>query len=276
MDNKECCIPGHEGQTTLIFTHRHWASFLKTIVITCFFLLLPIIILTMIYFLKSSFFHGVVLNFIVIAISLYYMVMTTFAFTEWISFYYNILAVTETEVIEIVQNGIFDRKISEISILRIQDVSAEVNGFWPTLFGYGDVVVESAGDNTQKYIIKDIPRPNEVASEILKFHNDQIAREDRGNEMAVGEGDLRKNGISSFNQNHNEIPPESEKVEYPPLEQSLSEPTPPEPTPSSEPMPTEPTASEENPNPNQDQDNSNDSAGDISKDDLDKGGEVKF
>jgi uncharacterized membrane protein YdbT with pleckstrin-like domain len=214
MDKKECCIPGHEGQTTLIFTHRHWASLLKTIVITGFFLLLPIIILITIYFLKSSFFHGTALNFVVIAISLYYMVMTTFAFTEWISFYYDILAVTETEVIQISQSGIFDRKISEISILRVQDVSAEVNGFWPTLFGYGDVIVESAGEQTQKYIIKDIPHPVEVADEILKLHNSQIAREDRGNEMAVGEGDLRKNGAPPFN--HSEVISEPEKVEYPP------------------------------------------------------------
>lgn len=238
MEDKECCIPGHEGQTTLIFTHRHWASLLKQIVVIGFFLLLPIIILVTVSLTGKSFFHGIVLNFIVVAISIYYMVMTTFAFTEWISFYYNILVVTETEVIEIVQNGIFDRKISEISILRIQDVSAEINGFWPTLFGYGDVVVESAGDNTQKYVIKNIPHPNEVASEILKFHNDQIAREGRENEIAVGEGDLRK------------------RVEYPP-------------------QPPVGTSNNIDVDNNKNSDNNN-STGDISKDDLDKGGEVKF
>lgn len=249
MDNKECCIPGHEDEVLLIFTHRHWASFLKTIVIVSFFLLLPIIILITIYFLRSSFFHGTALNFIIIGVSLYYMVITTFAFTEWISFYYDILAVTEKEVIQISQSGIFDRKISEISLLRVQDVSAEVNGFWPTIFGYGDVVVESAGEQTQKYVIKDIPHPNEVANEILRFHNEQIAREGRENEVVVGEGDLRKESVPPFN--HSEVVSEPEKVEYP------SQP---------------PVGTSNNINNNSD----NDSAGDISKDDLDKGGEVKF
>jgi len=245
MDKTECCIPGHEDETLLIFTHRHWASLLKTIIIVLFFLILPIIILIIVFSFKSSSFHGNALNFIVVAISLYYMVMTTFAFTEWISFYYNILAVTETEVIEIIQNGIFDRKISEISILRIQDVSSEINGFLGTLFGYGNVIVESAGEQTQKYVIKDIPHPNEVASEILKIHNDQIAREDRENEVAVGEGDFRRNGTPPFN--HTEVVSEPEKVEYPPQ-----------------------------PPVNVNNDINNDSTGDISKDDLEKGGEVKF
>lgn len=245
MEDKECCIPGHEDQKMLIFTHRHWASLLKTIIMVLFFLILPVIILIIVFSFKTSFLQGNVLNFIVVAISLYYMVITTFAFTEWISFYYDILAVTEMEVIQISQSGIFDRKISEISILRVQDVSAEVNGFLATLFGYGDVIVESAGEQTQKYIIKDIPRPNEVASEILKFHNEQVAREERGNEVAVGEGDLRKTSTPIFN--HNQVTSEPEKVEYPP----------------------QPPVDINN-------DINNNSGGDISKDDLDKGGEVKF
>lgn len=234
MENKECCIPGHENQQMVIFTHRHWASFLKTIVIISFCLILPLVILLMVHIFKPGSFNGPALNFVFIAVSVYYMVITTFAFTEWITFYYDILAVTESEVIEIIQNGIFDRKIYEISILRVQDVSAEINGFWPTLFGYGDVVVESAGENSQKYVIKSIPRPVEIANQILKIHSDQVIREERHNEVSIGEGDFRKSGYAL-------------RLNKPNNEGNLSE-----------------EKKDEN------------YSGDINKDDLDKGGEIKF
>ena len=37
-------------------------------------------------------------------------------------------------VIQILQQGLFDRKISQISLANVEDVSSQQRGFLPTLF----------------------------------------------------------------------------------------------------------------------------------------------
>lgn len=218
-------IPGHEDEKIIIFTRRHVVSMLGTIILIIFMFLIPLIILAAIFFTNRPILSGITLNFIVIGASIYYLVAATYAFTEWISYYFDIFIVTEDEIIDINQEGIFDRSITEVSLLRVQDVSARIKGFLPTIFAYGDVVAESAGENTRTYVIDSIPNPVEVANKILAMHNELIAREERTPEIATAEGDLRK-----------------QKMEMPPP-----------PLPPAQPI-----------------------QGDINKDDLEQGGEVKF
>jgi len=184
-------VPGHEDEKIIIFTRRHIISMLGPILMVLAMVLVPILIVAMIYSANQDAFSGIVLNFLVIGGSIYYLVVVTFAFIEWISYYYDIFIVTEDEIIDISQEGIFDRRITEVTLLRVQDVSAHVRGFWATLFSYGDVVAESAGENTKTYIIDSIPNPIAVAEKILALHNEHIARQASAADVATGEGELR-------------------------------------------------------------------------------------
>jgi hypothetical protein len=217
-------IAGHENDQIIIAKRRHWASMVGVIVITLILIALPLALMQVIRIVNPDFLTGSFLTIINVIGSIYYLVMTTFAFSQWINYYYDILIVTDNEVIDIDQNGLFDRHISEISLLRIQDVSARVKGFWPTLFNYGDVVAESAGENTRTYIISSIPDPINVANKILDLHNEHIARDGRENELGTGEGDLRPQQTSNIakmpvyansqneSQNNNVCPPCVEPV----------------------------------------------------------------
>jgi len=236
-------VPGHEDDKIIVFTRHHWASFLGKIFLVGFLLILPIIVLLTILFVNRQLLSGLINNFVAVAVSIYYFVMTTLAYIEWVSYYYDVFIVTEDEIIDIVQQGIFDRQITEISILRVQDVTAHSKGFLPTLFGYGDVIAESAGEKTQTYVIDCVPNPVELANKILDLHNAQIAKEQRTAEVMHGEGDLRPGKIET-------IPPPAPAASPPP------------PSEISPPAVSRPPQSEEE--------------GNISKDDLNKGGEVKF
>jgi len=191
MNDSRFPVPGHENEKIIIFTRRHIISMLGPILMVLVMVLFPILIVTMIYSTNRDAFSGILLNFLVIGGSIYYLVVVTFAFIEWISYYYDIFIVTEDEIIDINQEGIFDRRITEVTLLRVQDVSAHVRGFWATLFSYGDVVAESAGENTKTYIIDSIPNPFAVAKKILALHNEHIARQASVADVATGEGEMR-------------------------------------------------------------------------------------
>jgi len=240
-------VPGHEGQKIIVFTRRHWVSELGTIVLVLFLLILPVIILVAIAFVNPAIFSGIALNFIVIATSIYYFVMTTYAYVAWVSYYYDVFIVTDNEIIDINQEGIFDRQITEVSIIRIQDVSARSKGFLQTFFSYGDVVAESAGEKTQTYVIDSVPNPVELANKILDLHNIQITKEQRRDEVLTAEGDLRAGKVETTQEITKEFQP-------PPPPKEANSPTSVKPSP--------PASSSEE--------------GDISKEDLNKGGEIKF
>lgn len=186
-------ISGHENDQILIMTRRHPASMIGAIFLILLMLVLPLFIVFLLVKMGPQFLQGYYLNFLIIIGSAYYLVTLSFAFVQWVSFYYNIMFVTDNEILDIAQEGIFDRRINEVTLLRIQDVSARIKGFFPTLFNYGDVIAESAGENTKTYIIDRIPNPVEVANKILELHNQKIDREDCDSEILRIEGEINTN-----------------------------------------------------------------------------------
>jgi uncharacterized membrane protein YdbT with pleckstrin-like domain len=76
------------------------------------------------------------------------------------------LIVTNQNLIQILQKGLFVRKVSRLSISNVEDVTADQNGFLPTFFNYGTLNVETAGE-MKNFIFPYCPDPNKYADQIL-------------------------------------------------------------------------------------------------------------
>jgi uncharacterized membrane protein YdbT with pleckstrin-like domain len=76
------------------------------------------------------------------------------------------LIVTDQNLIQILQGGLFSRKISRLSVSNVEDVTADQHGFLPTIFDYGTLVVETAGE-MKNFIFPYCPNPNKFADQIL-------------------------------------------------------------------------------------------------------------
>jgi uncharacterized membrane protein YdbT with pleckstrin-like domain len=76
------------------------------------------------------------------------------------------LIVTDQNLIQISQNGLFSRKVSRLSVSNVEDVSANQHGFLQTIFNYGVLTVETAGE-MQNFIFPYCPNPNKYADQIL-------------------------------------------------------------------------------------------------------------
>src|ERR1051326_5119065 len=60
-------------------------------------------------------------------------------FLIWVFYYLNIQIITNLRVVDIDQNGLFSRRISELHIDKIEDVTSESHGPMATVFQYGNV-----------------------------------------------------------------------------------------------------------------------------------------
>jgi uncharacterized membrane protein YdbT with pleckstrin-like domain len=81
----------------------------------------------------------------------------------------NVIFVTSEKIAQVLYKNIIDRKISQLSIGDIQDVTVSQNGIFSRLFHYGTLVIETAGEQ-QNYTFTFVPNPYEVSQAIVGAH----------------------------------------------------------------------------------------------------------
>ncbi|MBI4812311.1 PH domain-containing protein [Candidatus Falkowbacteria bacterium] len=100
--------------------------------------------------------------------SAYFLFIWLFFFFSFVDYYLDVWIITSERIIDVGQGGFFSRKVSELSLGKIQDVSSETRGLLPTILKYGNVEVQSAGEEG-KFIFQEIPNPEEVRNTIIKL-----------------------------------------------------------------------------------------------------------
>ena len=184
-------IPGSEREEEIVlFIHRHWVSFLGHFILSFLMIFIPIIIFVVILIIDKNILQGIILNILAVILSIYYLVALTFTFMSWITYYYDIYIITKSEIIDITQTGFFGRKISRLSLLRVQNVSSTIKGFLPTIFSYGDVLVETAGEKSANFLLDAVPNPQECTSKIMTLHDELIEDGGRHDQILEAEGVL--------------------------------------------------------------------------------------
>lgn len=56
------------------------------------------------------------------------------------------LVVTDKTITQTIQVGLFSKKISQLAVSSVEDVTANKDGFFPTIFNYSRLLVETAGE----------------------------------------------------------------------------------------------------------------------------------
>lgn len=150
---------------------RHPLTFLPQIGLFLLLLALPILI----YLITTSNFSTLLTNdklyaAAVLAASIYYLSVYLFFFMHFIDYYLDIWIVTNDRIVDVEQFGLFSRTISELDLFRVQDVTTDIHGFFPTIFNYGDVSVKTASPNLD-IIFRAVPQPNHVRQQLLQLAN---------------------------------------------------------------------------------------------------------
>jgi uncharacterized membrane protein YdbT with pleckstrin-like domain len=76
------------------------------------------------------------------------------------------LTVTNKNVVQVQQGGVFTRKISQISLANVEDVTSVQKGLLAQIFGFGTVKIETAGEQVN-FIFNYAPQPARISKIIL-------------------------------------------------------------------------------------------------------------
>lgn len=157
------------NEHVVLFLRRHWFALLVIIVA---FLMLVGVPLAMGWFFQETVLawieHPVIGPFLVILGSMYFLSIWLFAFLEFTDYYLDTWIITNDRIINIEQEGLFNRTASELDLAAVQDTTAEIRGVLQTIFTYGQVYVQTAGEKG-RFHFKNINNPEEVKEIITKL-----------------------------------------------------------------------------------------------------------
>lgn len=94
--------------------------------------------------------------------------ITTLVFTYIAVYLYrnNILVVTSDKVVQILYKNLIDRKVSQLSLGDLQDITVDQKGLFARIFHYGTLVIETAGEQNN-FIFTYAPFPYRCAKDIV-------------------------------------------------------------------------------------------------------------
>ncbi len=101
-------------------------------------------------------------------LGLWWLLMWTGAFNTFTRYFLDQWVITTTRIVDIHQFGFFRRHVSSFLLNHVQDVTTDVNGIFPTLFGFGTLRVETAGDESKHFIMGGIPDPQGLRDLIMR------------------------------------------------------------------------------------------------------------
>lgn len=157
------------NEITILRLRRHPIVFLKEITIFLFLMALPpfavfLANVTDVRLPNDDIIHVLV----ILGGSVLYLYLVLFIFYSFFLFFLDRWVVTNKHIINIEQQTMFHRTLSKQELARVQDVTAEMNGILQTLFNYGNVSIQTAGEE-KHFLFRDVPAPNFVANTILKL-----------------------------------------------------------------------------------------------------------
>jgi len=94
---------------------------------------------------------------------------------HFIDWFFDAWLITNTGVIDIERNGLFDRSSTRIEYHMIEGMSYNIRGVWQTIFNYGEITLDKLGANTT-VLLKDGTNPKKIERKIMRYQ-EQFVKE---------------------------------------------------------------------------------------------------
>lgn len=130
-----------EDETLLLFLRAHFITNLSWIITTIALILLPVFLPWFLSVITVSLSSGQ----ITIITIFYYLAVFTYAFINFITWYYNIGLITQKRAIDIDFSHLVYHDVAETKLSLVEDVNYTQSGFIRTFFNYGDLFIQTAG-----------------------------------------------------------------------------------------------------------------------------------
>lgn len=161
------------GEKVITVIHRDAFIAVKRVIFFVLLLAIPVVLMLMITNLFPQLAERLWLwPTLLLATSAYVFYIWLLFFFTMIDYILDVWIITDHRIIDVRQNGFFSRSVSEMRLGRIQDVSSEIHGFWPTMLHYGNVIVQTAGESN-KLFFEEVAHPEHIRDILMELTHDK-------------------------------------------------------------------------------------------------------
>ena len=153
-----------EKETVVLFLRQHTIVNIPWVVLAVIMVLAPTILFPLVY----SFVHlsvALPVGYIVVGTVWWYLATFGFILAKFLGWFINIYIVTDERVVDIDFYYLLNKHFSQAELGKIQDISYMSKGIFSTIFNYGNVVIQTAGE-TPNFEFDKVPNPERVVEAI--------------------------------------------------------------------------------------------------------------
>lgn len=148
------------AEPVILLLRRHWITNFFWVTTGVILVILPVILFP---FIAIS---GIIPQrlsgqFISLFILVWYLLTFSYILVNFLLWYFTVSIVTNERIVDIDFVNILYKKFAETRIGRIEDVTNRTGGFIRAIFGYGDVIVQTAAREAV-FQFESVPHPEQV------------------------------------------------------------------------------------------------------------------
>lgn len=162
-----------ETEKVILFVRQHFIVNIHWILITFLLIIAPTVLFPLLFPVLSL---NVTFpaSYYVIGTMFWYLVTFGFMLASFIGWFFNIYIVTNERIVDIDFYYLLYKKFAQAELTKIQDINYTSGGILAAIFNYGNVVVETAGEEPN-IEFESVPHPERVVETIRELTEHQEA-----------------------------------------------------------------------------------------------------
>ncbi|OGG05875.1 hypothetical protein A2872_02645 [Candidatus Gottesmanbacteria bacterium RIFCSPHIGHO2_01_FULL_42_12] len=152
-----------EDETVILLLRRHVVTNIPWIIAAVLLFLAPSVVFPLLF--AANVLPALPLGLSFVGALFWYMASTTYVLLNFLYWYFNVYIVTDERVVDVDWYSLLFRRVATAQISKIQDVSNTIGGVIRSVFDFGNVHIETAGE-LENIEFEDIPHPALVAEQI--------------------------------------------------------------------------------------------------------------
>lgn len=162
---KDTSFDGQEQDENIVLLIRqHPAVFIPLLLVLFGMIILPPLLYALVGALDTDISSGNTAFGLGLLI-LWGMLTASFALISVLKWYFNVNIVTNQRIVDIDFDQLFNHRVSEAQLEKIEDVSHAAVGMWAVVFDFGNVYVQTAAEQREFEFVH-VPRPRDIQDTI--------------------------------------------------------------------------------------------------------------
>ncbi len=155
-----------EQEQIILLLRKHWITNLGWVMIAILLLIIPVFLFPLLFT------HGILplipANFSFIGILIWYLITFGFVLVNFISWYFNVYIVTNERIIDVDFLQLLYKQMASTRVSRVQDLTYKLGGVIQSIFDFGDVFIQTAGEEPN-FDFNAVPHPEQVVRTISEL-----------------------------------------------------------------------------------------------------------